>query len=648
MNKLLFLFFTLIFIVFFLLINYYNLIRFKIDNIIHYNPRLSTQILDTNGKLIANIFDKEHRFYVNFEDIPSRVIEAILSIEDTSFFEHNGVNLEAILRALIKDLKARKIVEGASTLTQQLIKNVILSRDKKIQRKLKEILLAFSLETYLTKEEILERYLNEIYLGHGYYGVKTAAKGYFDKGLDELSLKEIAILMGLPKAPSFYDPTRNYELSLGRANRVINRMYNLGWINKEEYYQALKERPKVYNQTLTKNKAPYVVDELIRRLEPHIDNLKIGGYKIHTTIDLELQDLARSSLKYAYDLSVRRVTNIYKDSNASYIEKLNGAMVVLDIESGGILALVGGIDYKQSSFNRASQSKRQAGSSIKPIIYQMALEQGYSGLSKLADVPKTYSYELNGETKYWRPNNYKKNFKGIVTLKSALVHSINLATVSLVDSLGFKNVYSNFLRYGFKNIPYDFTISLGSFAVSPLKMSEAYTIISAGGVKREPLLIKKISNMNGDLEEYEAKKEYLSLKEQSFLNTMLLKDVVLSGTGRRAYVKGIELAGKTGTTNDNMDAWFCGFSPTIQTVVWFGNDDNKPMFKYETGGRVTGPAFSKFYKELIKRRPEIKRTFDMPSNVIKMKINGRDEYFTNISKPPKNSNLNDNKSKLIF
>src|SRR5574344_2564733 len=229
----------------------YQEIKNDIDSVVNYQPKQSTQFFDRNGKLLANTFKDENREYVKYDDIPARIIEALVAIEDTQFFEHFGINPDAISRALIKNIKSGGYSEGASTLTQQLIKVLVLSREKKLMRKVKEALLAIRLETTLTKEEILERYLNHVYFGHGYYGIKTAAKGYFKKNLYELTLKEIAILVGLPRAPSFYDPTKNLQVSLARANQVITRMHTLGWINNEQFEESINETPTIYNQTLT-------------------------------------------------------------------------------------------------------------------------------------------------------------------------------------------------------------------------------------------------------------------------------------------------------------------------------------------------------------------------------------------------------------
>ena len=614
----------------------YFYIQFGYDTakLSNYSPVMTTRIYDRNGDKIANIFQEEHRYYASFDEIPPRVIEALLAIEDTVFFEHPGINIDAIFRAIIKDVKAGKLVEGASTITQQLVKNTLLTREKKISRKIKEVIYALKIERELSKEQILEFYLNEVYLGHGYYGIKTAADGYFHKRLDELTLKEIAILVGLPKAPSFYSPTKNYELSLGRANRVVSRMLDLGWIDDEMYEKALAEKPAVFDETLTQNKAPYIVDEVQRQLAGQIKDIKSGGYEIHTTIDLQLQDAGRRALKHAYDLAIERAVKA-NDYNESNMSKFNGALVSMDPKSGEILALVGGVDYVKSPYNRATQALRQPGSAFKPFIYQVAIDLGYSGATELVDIARTYAYEKDGEELKWRPKNYEKNYKGLIPLREALVHSRNLATINLVTDIGLSTMLRELDRFGIENIPPDLSLSLGSISLSPLELAKYYTSFANGGVQVEPRLISRIQYSNGEVEEFESKSRQISTEQQAYLMTTILHDVVKRGTGRRARARGIELAGKTGTTNNAMDAWFAGYSPTTETIVWFGNDDNTPMREKETGGRVSGPAFSYYYKALLKSHPQIKRKFDMPEGVIEATVGGKKEFFTDISKPPR-------------
>ena len=661
-------FFTIVFIGFlspFLTLGYFvTQYDYDISSLVNYKPSTTTQIYDKNGHKIANLFDKKHRYYASFNDIPPRIIEALLAIEDTTFFEHPGINIDAIFRAIIKDVKARKMVEGASTITQQLVKNKLLTREKKISRKIKELIYSLKLELALSKEEILERYLNEIYFGHGYYGIKTAADGYFHKKLHDLTLKEMALLVGLPKAPSTYAPTKNYEISLGRANRVISRMFTLGWIDENTYARALAESPKVYDDTLTQNKAPFIVDEVARRMrDKGIDDIKTGGYEIHTTIDMRLQNVAKESLKHAYDMSLKRIDGYTKKAVDRAEKKgvevdpeildinttvLNGALVSLDSKTGDILALVGSVDYKKSSYNRATQGRRLPGSAFKPFIYQVAVDLGYSGVTKLIDISRTYKYEKDGEELTWQPKNYEKNYKGLINLREALVHSRNLATINLVNDIGLTQLLREFKKFGIKNLPQNLSIALGTISVSPLELAKYYTSFANGGIQMEPHLISVIEKNGSTIYEKGEEMRYITSPTQAFIMTTILRDVVTRGTGRRARAKGIELAGKTGTTNNNVDGWFAGFSPTIETIVWFGNDNNTPMYKRETGGKISGPAFSMYYKNVLKLYPQIQREFVAPEGIIEVDVNGKKEYFSDISKPPRTQMTSEAEDELLF
>ena len=643
---------------------------YDISKLVNYKPEITSRIYDKDGKKIANIFNKKHRYYASFDEIPPRIVEALVAIEDTTFFEHPGINIDAIFRAAIKVLRAGKAVEGASTITQQLVKNVLLTREKKLSRKIKEAIYAIKIEHALTKEQILERYLNEIYYGHGYYGIKTAADGYFHKRLEDLTLKEMAILVGLPKAPSTYAPTKNYDISMGRANRVIKRMYVLGWIDDTTYENALEENPEVFNDTLTQNKAPFIVDEVQRRFrDMNITDLKTGGYEIYTTIDIRLQDAARKSLKYAYEESMQRI-EAYKEKDLAKLAKfetienptekqmfalqdvnitqLNGALVSLDSATGDILALVGSTDYKKSSYNRATQGRRQPGSAFKPFIYQVAIDLGFSGATELVDIAKTYAYEKDGEEMKWQPKNYEKNYEGIITLRKALIHSRNLATINLVNDIGLKNLLRELKKFHIKNLPNDLSISLGTMSLSPLDLAQAYTSFSNKGVQVQTHLINHIDQGGATLYEKQERSHRTSIPTQSYIMTTILRDVVQHGTARRARVKGIELAAKTGTTNSNVDGWLAGYSPTITTVAWFGNDDNTPMYKHETGGKISGPAFRRYYEQVLKLYPQIKRKFDMPEGIIEVDIGGKKEYFSDISKPPRAEHSSDSQDELLW
>ncbi len=356
---------------------------------------------------------------------------------------------------------------------------------------------------------------------------------------------------------------------------------------------------------------------------------------------MRLQRLARESLKFGYDEIFKRHP---KDTNSTLI---NGALISIESKSGDILAMVGGVDYKTSHFNRAVQSKRQPGSSFKPFIYQKALDVGYSTMSEIPDISRVYTNKKTDED--WKPKNYEENFEGLLTLKEALVHSRNLATINLTNALGMDSVYKELKKDGFKKIPYDLSLALGSFGISPLDFSGFYSIFPNYGVKIEPLLIKKIINRFGDETIYESEKKRVTSAEQAFLMVDILRTTVERGTGRKAQVKGIETAGKTGTTNKNIDAWFCGFTPEIEVLVWYGNDDNSPMQRYETGGRVAGPAFANFVKGYMDIYPQTKRKFSIPDGVTQRKINGQREYFTKTSPLPKRDKLEENeKGGMLF
>jgi penicillin-binding protein 1A len=609
----------------------YNEIKLDADRLIHYNPQTSSVILDAKGNRLAYVFKGKHRLYANYDEIPGYLVEALIAIEDTRFFEHDGVNPDAIIRAALKNFKAGHKVEGGSTLTQQLVKNTILSNERSYSRKIKEAILSMKIENELTKEEILERYLNEMFYGHGYYGVKTAAKGYYRKDLDQLTLKESAILAGLMKAPSTYAPTRNYEKSLNRADTILARMNKLGWISHDEYIDAVKETPKIYKDSLTQNIAPYVTDEVVRRLKKEgFKDIRTGGYTIYTTIDMKQQKLAREALKYAHKKIVKKQRESLKKTT------LNGAILAVENKTGNIKAMVGGVNYKKSAFNRATMMTRQPGSAFKPFIYQIALDMGYNPSTELTDVARTFQYYSNGKRKIWRPKNYESNFVGFIKLREALVHSRNLATINLVTEIGVNRIFEKLKPLNIPHIPQDMSIALGNLGVSPVKMAQIYSAFANGGHMIEPRLISKVLSRNGTVI-YESKTQEITdftTPPQAYLMTNILRDIVLRGTGRNARVKGVEVVGKTGTTNKNVDAWFCGYSPAEEVIVWMGRDNNKPIGRGGTGGGTSAPAFSYFLKRLHKMYPDLPRKFTRPKGVYNARNGVITELFTDTSPLP--------------
>jgi len=608
----------------------YNEIKLDADRLINYNPQTSSTILDAKGNRIAYVFKGKHRLYASYDEIPGYLVEALVAIEDTRFFEHDGINPDAIIRAALKNFSAGKKVEGGSTLTQQLVKNTILSNERSYSRKIKEAILSLKIENELTKEQILERYLNEMFFGHGYYGVKTASRGYFRKELDELTLKESAILAGLMKAPSTYAPTRNYEKSLNRADTILARMNKLGWISHDEYIDAVKETPKVYKDSLTQNIAPYVTDEVVRRLSKEFKDIRTGGYTIYTTIDMKQQVLARKALNYAHRKIVKKQRESLKKTT------LNGAILAVENKTGNIKAMVGGVNYKKSAFNRATMMVRQPGSAFKPFIYQIALDMGYNPATELTDVARTFQYYSHGKRKIWRPKNYESDFVGFIKLREALVHSRNLATINLVTEIGVNRIFEKLKGLNLSHIPQDMSIALGNLGASPAKMAQIYSVFANGGHMIEPRLISKVLSRNGTVI-YETKTKEINnftTPPQAYLMTDILKDIIKRGTGRNARVKGIELAGKTGTTNKNVDAWFCGYSPTEELIVWTGRDNNKPIGRGGTGGGASAPAFAYFMKRLYKMYPKMARKFPRPEGVYNARNGVRTGIYTDLSPLP--------------
>jgi len=615
----------------------YEEIALDADKLINYKPETSSVILDRNGNKLAYVYKRQHRLYATYDEIPGILVEGLVAMEDTKFFEHNGVNPDAIIRALIKDIKAGKFVEGGSTLTQQLIKNKILSNEKKLARKIKEAILAIKIENVLSKEDIIERYLNEISYGNNYFGVKTAANGYFHKELSELTLKEAAILVALPNAPSYYNPLRHYKRALNRANNVLYRMKSIGWLTESTYLAAVKESPKVYKTPLAQNIAPYIVDEVLRRFKGKLGDIRTGGYKIYTTIDMKQQKIARDAVDFAYKKALKK----YKESADK--STLNAAFVAVESSTGDVLAMVGGVNYKKSAFNRATQSERQPGSAFKPFIYQTALDMGYNPASPLTDLARTFHYYSNGKPKVWAPRNYERDFKGFMPLREALVHSRNLATINLVSDLGVSTIRKRLAFLDVPHIPRDMSIALGNLGLSPMKMAQIFSVFANKGHMIEPRLVNKVISREGAVIYATRPKEIegFSTPEQTYMMTDILKDVVKRGTGKNAQVKGLELAGKTGTTNKNVDAWFCGYSPTIEAIVWFGRDNNKPIGRSATGGAIAAPAFAYYFRELLKEYPETKRTFDIPQNVFMGTYEGKQELYTDISPFPDSKKMKD-------
>lgn len=663
----------------------YHQLGVALQEVVEFKPSLTTKIYDRNGELVANVFGKENRRYAKFNEIPREMLEALVAIEDTVFFEHNGVNPDAIARAVVVALRAGRTSQGASTLTQQLVKNVVLTRERTFTRKFKEMFLALRLETMLTKEEILERYLNFVFLGHNYYGVKTAANGYFKKELDELSLKEIAMLVGMPKSPTAFDPTRNLQRSLERGNVVLTRLKTLGWISQSEFEKALAEVPVVYDESLTQNKAPYLVDAVIKEASKFYPDIKVGGYDIYTFADLKVQAMAQEALKHGYEAILNR-TETQNEQIRKINEKrlaaaaksgknatlrpefnattLNGAMLVTNPLNGEVLALVGGVDYAKSSFNRVTQSIRQPGSSFKPFIYQIAIDDGYNPMTMVADISRIFEVENTGEVdangevatqeKFWKPRNSGGSFSGQITLNDALKYSRNLATINLLGQLGFTRAWRILkFNYGFERVSEDMSIALGSSEVGMFDYAGKFSMFAGLGKVSKTQLISQIRSNDGKiLQTFTPQITQINKPEQSYLVLNMLKNAVEEGTGKRARVAGIDIAGKTGTSNKNIDTWFVGITPELQAIVWYGCDDNAPLNDREGGGVSAAPVFGEFMRSYLAQYPYVRKRFTAPSGVKRKFYYDIDALYTRHSPLPhlqsvQEGSIQDNKQ-IIF
>ncbi len=577
-----------------------------------YRPNLTTQVFDSNGKLLAKLHAEENRTRIlSSQEIPKIMKQAVVAIEDERFYQHYGIDLMGITRAMLKNLKAGRVVQGASTLTQQLVKNAFLTSEKTLKRKAIEAMMAFQLERKYSKDEILTLYLNEIYFGHGAYGLAAASEIYFDKDPKDLTLSECAMLSGIPKSPVAFSPFRNPENNMSRRNLVLSKMVELGFITPAQYEAAKKECPVLSPLKNQDPKAPYFVTYVRDKLlEKYGANLVYnGGLKVYTTLDLDLQKYAEDAMASS-SLFVKRP--IDKDPN------LNGSLVSLNPKNGHILAMYGGRSFKQSQFNRVTQAYRQPGSSFKPFVYACALESGMLPNDKLVD--EFISYTNPWTKQVWSPKNYDLKYHGTVTLVKALCKSFNIPAVKLIDKLTPAKVIRFARKLGIMaQMEPNLSLALGSGQFTPLEMASAYGVFANLGVHCRPIAITKVLDRDGNVleENLPYAKEVMKAVNASMICDML-KTAVERGTGRRAKVKGRTVGGKTGTTNDYVDAWFNGISPHLVTVVQFGYDMPKSLGPKMAGGSVAGPVWKAFMEKALEHFPE--KDFPVPEGAVRCRI----------------------------
>jgi penicillin-binding protein 1A len=581
-------------------------------------PPQVSRVLATDSSVIHE-FSTERRFWVPYERIPRQLPQAVISIEDRRFYTHWGIDLRRIFGAAVVNVLRNDVAQGGSTITQQLARNLYLSARQSLVRKIREALTATQLESYYTKDEILESYLNQVYLGAGVYGVQAAAQNYFSKDIDSLDMNECAVLAGMIQLPERYRPDRaeNITRITARRNTVLRAMRIMGYLDSPAVDSLCKAPIPVNPLARTTVRAPYFIEMVRQEVAGKYgdDMLYNGGLTIYTTLDPVGQDsLERAAVRHidSLQLSCNRIfldstkahvklrmprdtflahfDSLYEVRRAQYdtladsikLRIAQVAAVALDVKTGGILALLGGRDFVESKFNRAVQARRQPGSAIKPFVYTTAIEQGLSPATIILDQPITLMTD-RGE---WRPENYDREFYGPVTMRYALAKSINLVAIQVLMQVGGDKVVDVARRMGLKHemqpVP---ALAIGACQATPMEMTVAYAIYANGGVRMAPFAVKSVHDRNGrQLWQHTPESEEVLTPQTAFIMADMMKDVVLRGTGARIPGMGftIPAGGKTGTTNDYSDAWFIGFTPHIACGVWVGVDERRSL------GRITG------------------------------------------------------------
>lgn len=551
-----------------------------IKNLNTLKPNIVTTFCAGDGEVIKTFAGYTYS-NVELKEVPEQLVKALIATEDKNFYSHPGYDLLGLIRSMVANALAGHVVQGASTITQQLSRILFLSNEKTFSRKIKELQVAAQIEKTISKDKILEMYLNNVYLGSGAYGVKGAARIYFNKNLDQLTLPEMALIAGLPQAPSVYSPYNNKKLAEKRRNQVLLRMYKMRYIDKETYENA-KKAPIVLSSMpvmYATNKAPYFCDYVMKDLQKlgfTEDEIVNGGYRVITTLNYKAQIKANEAI-----LKNLKAWGLNSDKNQAAVFSFSPI-------DGRILVYAGGKDYTKSQYDRVTQSSRPSGSAFKPFIYTAAIEKGFSPNDMIDDLP----FKAGD----WTPRNYGNKYRGPIPLYTALMVSSNVCTARLMDAIGVRPVIQLARVMGITTpIPYDYTISLGSNSVKLFEMTRAYGVFANGGFKVEPYAIERVESSRGTVL-YEAKKarssKVLNINTAATM-TAIMKTVITNGTGRAANI-GKPAAGKTGTTDDSKDAYFIGFTPDVVTGVWVGNDDNSKM-----GGITGGTVPALIWKDVM-------------------------------------------------
>ena len=689
-----------------------------LDQLETYQPSLVTQVYSSDQQRIGQFFI-ERRIQTPLAEIPERFRRAVIAVEDVRFFEHPGLDYIGMLRAAWTNLRRGGKVEGASTITQQLARSLFLSSERTFDRKVRELILAYKMELVLTKDKILELYLNQIYFGQGAYGIASASQTYFGKDLSALTIAESAFLAGLPKSPNHYSPYKAYDRAKKRQEHVLARMEEAGFLTAAEREQAAAETLN-FRRPGGIQEAPYFVEHVRQLLIAKYGEAMVykGGLKVYTTLNMEMQKAAETAFaaglreldkrqgwrgplrtvdvaaptpptvaattdqavkvgdyregyvakvakdhylvqvgttvaKLAFDdmaWAKRRLTgsdtakDIVVNQNLKQVLKpgdvievmvkkldrdlvhvqleqtplVEGGLIALEPGNGAIRAMVGGYDFGRSEYNRAVQAHRQPGSAFKPIIYATAVSQGMSPASVILDAPVVYEQEQ--EEKTWKPENYGKKFHGMVSLRDALAQSHNLATVRLLDKVGVKNVIEFAKAVGITSpLAADLSLGLGSSSVGLMELTSAYSVLLNQGNRAEPYAILIVKDNAGKvLEQEEPQALAVISKETAYLITNMMEDVIQKGTGQAAKVIGRPIAGKTGTTDEFINAWFIGGAPNLVSGIYVGFDDRRSLGETESGAHAALPIWINFMKEALKRIPVM--AFTIPEGVTYVKV----------------------------
>lgn len=619
----------------------------------NFTLRSGSEVYDRNGKMVY-LFAFEKRKLVSLKELPPHLIDALLITEDKHFYYHFGVDILGNIRAITVDLLRMDFSQGASTITQQMARNMFLTLDKKVSRKMKELIMAFRIEKEFTKDEILEIYFNKIFWGGQIHGVETASLYYFSKHARELTPAESASLVGMIQRPNYYSPIKHPERLMARRNQILKRMYKAKKLTEDEYNEAIAAPVVSRRSSMQQFASDYFIEHIRLYLEKKYgtDRLFEGGLRIYTTLDQDLSVYADSVLNsyltrveqgYGSGVRYKNVPAGSVDINTRYLQ---GGLVLMENRTGFVRAMIGGRNFTHSKYNRMTQAKRQPGSAIKPIYYTAAVEKGYTPATIIKDAPINFR---GGDGNNWTPQNFSRKYYGFTRMRTALTHSYNIWAVKTAMDIGLDTVNDAFRRFGINARADDLSAALGAYEVTPINLISAFTTFPNGGYRTTPVFITRVEDMQGKvLERGLGSKAKVCEPEVAYIMTSMLQSVVSSGTGAAARNNyHWQAAGKTGTSSDHRDAWFVGFNREFTLGIWNGFDNNAAISASAVCAPIWGQIMTKAIrlqnKGRMPRLDDSRYSFSMPAGIVKATINpttgfrsasGIEEYFIEGNVPP--------------